>query len=147
MADHNGWGSREKATQLLTILQDKLPTSYTVSQARGAYEDIVGALKGRYRSQQLVAAFRSQVEARTQLRGMPLQELAAAVEHLVHQALIRLPEDFIWREADYVFTDEIKDREWKQQLLICSERSLNNTLNQALELQDAKVGSQPEAKV
>jgi uncharacterized protein (DUF2132 family) len=44
------------------------------------YEDIVGALKGRYGDCQLAEAYRAQLKARIQLIGEQQQEFVAAVE-------------------------------------------------------------------
>jgi hypothetical protein len=60
--------------------KDKLPTSYNVP-AGAAYKDSV----------------------RIQLNSESLQEFAAAVEQLAHQALVGLPVDFIQREAAHAF--------------------------------------------
>jgi hypothetical protein len=55
---------------------------------------------------------------------------------LPHWALTRLPKDFIQREATYILTDGVKDWKGKQYLVLGGERSLNETLNQALKLKD-----------
>jgi hypothetical protein len=59
---------------------------------------------------------------------------AAAVKQLAHQALVRLPEDFIQKEAAYAFVDGVKDQEVKHCLLMVSKRSLSEALNQVLKL-------------
>jgi hypothetical protein len=51
-------------------------------------EDIVSALKGRYGDHQLAAAYRSQLKARTHLSGVSLNEIAADVQQLAHQARV-----------------------------------------------------------
>jgi hypothetical protein len=38
-----------------------------------------------------------------------VQEFAIAIEQLTRQALVRLPQDFIHKEAAYAFVDRIKD--------------------------------------
>lgn len=53
-----------------------------------AFEDIVGALKGRYGDHKLTAAYKVQLKARIQLNSESLQEFSAAVEQLVQRALV-----------------------------------------------------------
>lgn len=72
VADHDGWAACEKATHLLAVLQS---TFYTVSYLERQKWTSLGGLKGRYGDHQLAAAYRPQLEARTQLSGESLQEL------------------------------------------------------------------------
>jgi hypothetical protein len=59
---------------------------------------------------------------------------------LAHQALVRLPVDFIiqW-EATYAFVDGVEDQELLQ-LLMGGIRLLNKVLNQALKLEAVQQG-------
>jgi hypothetical protein len=82
-----------------------------------------------------VAAYQFQLKARIQLSGESLQEFVAAVKQLVHWALVRLPVDFIQREATHAFVDGVRDRKVKQHLLIflwvatgCSTRASTSPL-------------------
>jgi hypothetical protein len=65
-----------------------------------------------------VAAYWSQLKARIQLSGESLQEFAAAIEQLVHWALVRLPVDFIQSATTHAFIKRVRDQELKQHLLI-----------------------------
>jgi hypothetical protein len=66
---HNGWAGLEKAKNLLSILQGQSTDILHSVPAGAIYEDIVGALKGRYKDHQQLAAYRYQLKARAQLKG------------------------------------------------------------------------------
>jgi hypothetical protein len=83
-------------------------------------------------------------KARTKLSAESLQKFAAAIEQLTHQPLAGLPEDFIHRDA---FINGVKDHEVKQHLLVGGERSLNEPLNQTLQLQAAKISDGPPVRL
>jgi hypothetical protein len=57
-----------------------------------------------------------------QLSSESLQELATAIEWLACQALVRLPECYIQKEAAYAFIDGVKDQEVKQHLFMGIKR-------------------------
>jgi hypothetical protein len=57
---------------------------------------------------------------------------------LAHQALVGLPVEFIQKEVTHVFTARVRDQELKQHLLMGNERSLNESLNQALKMKAEK---------
>jgi hypothetical protein len=63
---------------------------------------------------------------------------------LAHQALVRLPEDFIQRQV-YTSVNGLKDWDMKQHLLMGSERSFNEALNQALKLEAVNATAGPPA--
>ena len=77
------------------MLQGKAADILHTVPAGAKYDDIVGALQGRFGDHQLAAAYRSQLKARVQASSETLQEFAAAVKQLVHQALVGLPVAFI----------------------------------------------------
>jgi hypothetical protein len=79
--------------------------------------------------------------------GETLQEFSAAVEQLAHRALVGLPVDFIHRKAAHAFVDRVRDRELKQRLPMCGDRSLNEALNQALKLEAAKAAAGPTTRL
>jgi hypothetical protein len=56
-----------------------------------------------------VVAYHPQLKVRAELSGEPLQEFAAAIQQLVHCALVGLPEDHIQKEVAYAFIDRLKD--------------------------------------
>jgi hypothetical protein len=112
-----------------------------------AYESIVRALKGCYGDRQLAAAYWVQLKTRTQLISESLQDLAAAVKQLAQQAPVRLPVDFIQREVANAFIDRTRDQEEKQHLLMEGNRSLIETLNQAVKLEVEKVAARPPVRL
>jgi hypothetical protein len=67
--------------------RDKQRTPYSVP-AGVTYKDITGALRDRFRDDQPVVAYWSQLKTKDQLRGETLQEFTAAIKQLVHQAFI-----------------------------------------------------------
>jgi hypothetical protein len=66
-------------------------------------------LQDRYRNYQLATAYCSQLMARIQLTSQSLKEYAATIKQLVHQALVRLPQYYIQREAAYASVKGIND--------------------------------------
>jgi hypothetical protein len=85
-ADHK-WTSNERAAHLLAVLQGKAADVLHSVSHEATYQDIVGALKGRYGDHQLAAAYAAQLKSRTLLIGESRQE-TAAVEQLAHRALV-----------------------------------------------------------
>jgi cation transport ATPase len=85
--------------------------------------------------------------AGVQTGGETLQEFAAAVEQLAHQALVGLPADHIKTEAAHDFIDGIRDREVKQHLLLGGAPTMNEALNQALRIETAKAAAWPTARL
>jgi hypothetical protein len=63
-----------------------------------------------------------------QLSGGSLQQFAAVVKQLAHQALVGLHVDFIQRETAHAFVDGLRDRELKYHLLMGDDRSLKEAL-------------------
>jgi hypothetical protein len=143
----NNWQPREKAAHLLSVLQGQAAEIVRTVPEEATYEEISGALKGRFGDHQLAAAFRSQFKARVQTSGETLQEFAAAVEQLAHRALVGLPLAFIQTEASHAFIDGVRDRELKQHLLMGGDRNLNEALNQAMKLEAAKEAAGATAKL
>jgi hypothetical protein len=92
---------------------------------------------------QLAAVYQLQLEVRTQVSDELVQEFAAALKQLVHCALVRLPKDFIQREAACAFVDGVKDWNVKQHHLVGGERSCS----EALKLEAVKVPVRPLAKL
>jgi hypothetical protein len=86
-AIHNDWTPGEKNSYLLSVLQGQAADVLHSVPAGPSYEDIVGALRDRYRDHQLAADYRSHLKARVQAGGETLQAFASAVEQLAHRAL------------------------------------------------------------
>jgi hypothetical protein len=64
---------------------------------------------------------------------------------VVYRALVKLPVDFIQRDAAHAFIDEVKPRELNH-LLKGAERSLNMALNDVHELEAAKDATGTQAR-
>jgi hypothetical protein len=79
--------------------------------------------------------------------GETLQEFAAAVEQLAHRALVGLPVGLIQTEAAHDFINGIRDREVKQHLLMGGDRTLNEALSQAVNLEAAKAAAWTTARM
>jgi hypothetical protein len=144
---HNDWTPREKAAHILSVLQGQAAHVLHSVPAETSYEDIVGELRYRFGDHQLAAAYRSYLKGRVLTGGETLQEFAAAVEQLTHQALVGLPEGHIQTEAAHAFIDGIRDREVKKHLLLGGACTLNEALNQALKIETAKAAAWPRARL
>jgi hypothetical protein len=71
----------------------------------------------------------------TQKAGKSLQDFATAIEQLAHRAYPTLPEANIRRGAGRAFADGVEDQDIKISLLIGGEKTVNEALRQALELE------------
>jgi hypothetical protein len=143
VAEHNRWSEREKSTHLITALKGRaadvlygIPTSTT-------YEQTLRTLEDRFGDQRFSVAYRCQLTSRTQKAGESLQDFATAIEQLAHRAYPTLPEDHVRREAGRAFTYGVKDPDIKIQLLLGGEKTVNEALGQALELQAVLVVARP----
>jgi hypothetical protein len=76
MVEHNYWTLREKATYLITALNE--PTAHILHgvPAGVTYEEVAEVLVNRYGDHHLEAAFHSQLKRRTQLAGESLRSLS-----------------------------------------------------------------------
>lgn len=63
-------------------------------------------MKGYFKGHLLVAAYQSQMKAKTQLSSELLQGCAAIIEQLAHRSLVKLPESFTQRKEAYAFINE-----------------------------------------
>jgi hypothetical protein len=103
------------------------------------YEEALQALEDCFGDQHFAAAYRSQLKARTQWVGESWQEFATTIEH---RAYPTLPEDNIRREAGKAFAEGVQDPDIKIQLLL-GEKTVNEALRQALELQAVLLAVRP----
>jgi hypothetical protein len=143
VADHNCWMPREKVTYLIAALQGRA-CDVLHGVPRGAtYEETIEALEDGFEDQHLAAAYRSQLKTQTQKPGESLQESATAIEQLAHRAYPALPEDHVRKEAGRAFTDGVEDPDIKIQLLLGGEKTVNEALGQALELQAVFLAARP----
>jgi hypothetical protein len=74
----------------------------------------------------------------------PWQEFASAIEWLGHCAYLTLSEDHIRREAGKAFADRVEDLSIKIQLLLGGEKTVNEALRQAIELQAMLLACSPQ---
>jgi hypothetical protein len=72
-----------------------------------------------------------------------LQEFATAIEHLAHHTYPVLPKDNM-REASKAFTDGVEHRAIKIKLLVGGDKTVNEALRQALELQAVLLAARPQ---
>jgi peptide subunit release factor 1 (eRF1) len=144
VAKHNMWSNREKSTFLITALKDRAADVLAGIPINTPYEDTLQTLEDRFGDQHFAAAYRCQLTTRRQKAGESLQEFATAIELLAHRAYPTLPEDHIGREAAKAFAHGIDDHDIKIQLLLGGEKSLNETLRQAIELQAVLVAARPQ---
>jgi hypothetical protein len=66
---------------------------------------------------------------------------------MAHRALVEIPVAFIENEADHSFVECVGERELKQHFLMGGDRTLNETLNQALNLKAAKAAAGSPARM
>jgi hypothetical protein len=135
IVEHNHWLPQEKSTYLITALKGQAADVLYGIPTNTTYEETLQALQDRIEDQHFAAAFHSQLKTRTQRAGESLQEFATAVEQLAHHVYPTLPEDHIRREAEKAFADGVEDHEIKVALLIGGEKTVNEALRQAFELQ------------
>jgi hypothetical protein len=107
------------------------------------YEETHQALEDRFGDQHFAVAYRYQLTTRTQKARESLQDFATAIEQLACRAYPTLPEDYIRREAGRAFAYGLKDPDIKIQLLLGGERTVNEALRKALELQAVLVAARP----
>jgi hypothetical protein len=91
VAEHNCWTRQGKYTYLITALQGRaadvlhgIPTSTT-------YEETLQTLEDRFGDQHFAAAYRNQLETRSQRAGESFQEFATAIEQLAPAPALHYP--------------------------------------------------------
>jgi hypothetical protein len=143
IAKHNHWFHEEKSTYVITAVKGLAAEVLHGIPTTATFEETLQTLEDRFGYQHFAAAYRSQLKARTQRAGESLQHFATAAEQLAHRVYPTLPEDHIRREAGKAFTDGVEDHEIKVALLIGGEKTVNEALRQALELQAVFLASRP----
>jgi hypothetical protein len=99
------------------------------------YEDTLRPLEDRFGDQHIAAAYCCQLTTRIQNPGESLHDFATAIEMLALRAYPNLPADYVAREAGKA--------DIKIQLLLGGEKTVNEALRQALELQAVLVAATP----
>jgi hypothetical protein len=138
---HSCWMHQEKSTYLIDTLQG-WATVVLHGVLKGAtYEEILEALDDHFGDQYLAAMYCSQLQTRTHGVGESMQEFATAIEQLAYPTV---PEDHIRMEVGKVFANGIEDTTIKIQLLLVGgEKTVNEALRQALELQAVLLATRP----
>jgi hypothetical protein len=113
-----------------------IPTSAT-------YEETLQALEDHFGDRHFPAAYRSHQKTRTQKAEESLREFATAIEQLALSAYPTLPDEHTKREAGRAFADGVEDPDVKIQLLL-GEKTVNEALTQALELQAVFLAARPQ---
>jgi hypothetical protein len=131
-------------TYLITALKGRAADLLPGIPTNTSYGDTLQALEDRFGDQHFAAAYRCQLTTRKQKAGESLQDFATAIELLAHCAYPMLPEDHIGREAAKAFAYGVEDLDIKIQLLLGGEKTINEALRQALELQAVLVAARPD---
>jgi hypothetical protein len=143
VAEHNHWSDRDKSTYLITALKGRAADVLYSILTSTTYEETLQALEDHFGDQHFSAAYRCQLTTRTQKTGESLQDFATAIEQLAHRAYPTLPEDHIRSEAGRAFACGVKDPDINIELLLGGEKTVNEALRQALELQAVLVAARP----
>jgi hypothetical protein len=143
VAEHNQWSDKDKSTYLITALKDRAADVLPGIPTNTTYEDTLRALEDRFGDQHFAAAYRCQLTTRIQNPGESLQDFAKAIEMLALRAYPNLPADYVAREAGKAFAYGIRDADIKIQLLLRGEKTVNEALRQALELQAVLIAARP----
>ncbi|XP_033609725.1 uncharacterized protein LOC117282787 [Cryptotermes secundus] len=143
VAEHNQWTDKEKSTYLITALKGRAAEILPGIPANTTYEETLQALEDRFGDQHFAAAYHCQLRTRTQKPTESLQDFATAIELLALRAYPNLPANHIGREAGKAFVYGIRDADIKIQLLLGGEKTVNEALRQALELQAVLVAARP----
>jgi hypothetical protein len=145
VAEDNQWSDRNKSTYLITALKGRAADVLPGIPTNTTYEDALQALEDRFGDQHFAAAYRCQLTTRIQNPRESLQDFATAIKTLARCAYPNLPAD-VAREAGKAFTYGIRDADIKIQLLVGGEKTVNEVLQQALELQAVLVTARPYEK-
>jgi hypothetical protein len=73
-----------------------------------------------------------------------LRDFATAIERLAYRAYPTLPEEHTRREAGCAFVDGVGDADIRIKLLLGGEKTVNEALRQALELQAVSLAARPQ---
>jgi hypothetical protein len=135
VAEHNYWTRQGKYTYLIIALQVRAADVLHGIPASVIYEDALQALEELFGDQHFATAYRSQLKARTQRAEESLREFAMAIEQLACHASPTLPNEHTKREAGRAFADGVEYPDIKIQLFLGGEKTVDEALRQALELQ------------
>jgi hypothetical protein len=85
----------------------------------------------------------NQLKLKTQGVEESLQKFTTPIKQLAHRAYTALPEDHIRRQAGKAFGYGVQDTAIKIHLLLIGEKTVNEALGQALEMQAVLPASKP----
>jgi hypothetical protein len=143
VAEQNWWSNQDKSTYLITALKGRAADVLPGIPTNTIYEDTLRALEDSFEDEHFVAAYRCQLTFRRQNARESLQDFATAIEMLALRAYPNLPTDYIAREAGKSFAYGISDADIKIQLLLRGEKTVNEALRHALELQAVLLAARP----
>jgi hypothetical protein len=143
VVEHNRWSNQDKSTYLIIALKGRAADVLPGIPTNTTYEDTLRALEDRFGDQHFAAAYCCQLTSRRQNPEESLQGFATAIEMLALRAYPNLPADYVAREAGKAFAYGIRDTDIKIQLLLGGEKTVNEALRQALELQAVLVAARP----
>jgi hypothetical protein len=134
---------QEKSIYLIATLKGRAADVLYGIPKNATYEETLQALQDRFGDQHFAALFRSRLKTRIQRAGESLQDFAITVEQLAHRAYPTLPDEHKRQEAGRAFVDGIEYPDIKIKLLLGGEKTVNEALRQALELQAMLLVARP----
>lgn len=109
VSQHCKWVSHIKAMHLLPALEGQASSVLHQVPKGMMYKETIRVLEDQFWKQNLVAAYQTQLETRTQIIYEPLQEFATTIEQLTHHAFPTLYEDHVLKGAGRAFVDGIRE--------------------------------------
>ena len=149
LATVNGWTSAQKATYLAVCLRGPALTVLTNISAdhRGDYSVLIAALDRRFGSAHRAELNRVKLKGRVRKREETLPELAEEVEHLARLAYPDATAEMVEVLARDQFIDALPDEEFRLRLRQNKPATLQEALEQALELESIYQANRQRSKV
>ena len=149
LAAVNGWSNAQKATYLAVSLRGPALTVLTNISAdhRGDYDVLVAALDKRFGSAHRAELNRVKLRGRVRRREETLPELTEEVEHLARLAYPDAAAEMVEVLAKDQFIDALPDEEFRLRLRQSKPETLQQALEQALELESIYQANKQRSKV
>jgi hypothetical protein len=149
LATVNGWSNAQKATYLAVSLRGPALTVLTNISAdhRGDYDLLVAALNKRFGSAHQAELNRAKLRGRVRQREETLPELAEEVEHLARLAYPDAAAQMVEVLAKDQFIDALPDEEFRLRLRQGKPGTLQQALEQALELESLYQANKQRSKI
>ena len=149
LAAVNGWSNAQKATYLAVSLRGPALTVLTNISAdhRGDYDILIAALDKRFGSAHRAELNRVKLRGRVRKREETLPELAEEVEHLARLAYPDATAEMVEVLAKDQFIDALPDEEFRLRLRQSKPETLQQALEQALELESIYQANKQRSKV